>query len=340
MPPTRRLSAAQSDRGMFTLPNPDYEGVPEFQHHLGQVDDALRAEALAKFLPHFEGCYHRHLTSPELNYDDRIDKGDALLRRLQETGCGLARVSPERLEPLKTKVVPVAEWLHRRLTRRGDLKFRDTQRKYDRENDPDVFEMVERLFEEEHVYAAASTYASRPLVLKEVTVQVNTDFMTRRDYGELDAQGLPSPRTRYMHIDSALWPPVKVLIYLSEVTPDRGPFRYVEGSHRMATDFELMVRKTNDRLNMHGSLFMALPPPFRMYTLFGDNIDPDSEEARRLLEREHAYTSADGDLMLFDFNGVHRGGFVREGHRYMLQCHFERRAKVERRAKSGRGEAD
>jgi len=38
-----------------------------------------------------------------------------------------------------------------------------------------------------------------------------------------------------------------------------------------------------------------------------------------------ARACADGnsDLIVFDFNGVHRGGFVRRGHRYMLQCGFE-----------------
>ena len=319
---------------MFVLPNPDYESLPDFRRHLDQVDDTVRCEALEKFVPHFEAYFKRHLTAPKLDYDVRIAQGDALLRRLQQTGCGLARLSPKFKAPLAARVIPFAERVHAELAQRDEAKFKHTQFKFDPEEHADVFEMVEALFEGEHVHAAAAAYAGRELLLREVTVQVNTDVMTRRDYGELDAEGLPSPRTRYMHIDSALWPPVKVLIYLSEVTPDGGPFRYVEGSHRMATDFELMVRKTNDRRNIRDALFMALPPPFRMFTLFGDYIDPDGEAARRLLERERAYTSDDGDLILFDFNGVHRGGFVREGHRYMLQCHFERRSKAGRRTSS------
>ena len=48
------------------------------------------------------------------------------------------------------------------------------------------------------------------------------------------------------------------------------------------------------------------------------------------MARERAYHSEDGDLILFDYNGVHRGGFVREGYRYMLQCHLERKTKVQR----------
>ena len=315
---------------MSVLPNPDYESIPEYERLLAQVDDDLRVEALAKFLPHFEANYQRHLTSPKLNYDGRIKQGDDLLRQLQRTGCAMGRISPANKAALAALTTPVAEWRHTRMGRRHDLKFRDTQFVFNRAEHADVFAAVERIFDEEHVHAAASAYASRPLYLKEVTVQVNTEAMTRRDHGEIGPDGLPAVRTRYMHIDSSLWPPVKVLIYLSEVTPDRGPFRYVEGSNRLAADFELMVRKTNDQQGIHDRLFMALPQPFRMYTLFGDHIDPQSEAATQLLERERAYTSEDGDLILFDFNGVHRGGFVREGHRYMLQCHFERRAKIQR----------
>ncbi len=317
---------------MFILPNPDYENHPEFRRYLDQVDDAARREALAKFLPHFESCFQRHLSAPKLNYEGRIGPGDEMLRQLQETGCAIHHIAPDAKAALAAVTLPRAEWRHTRMGARDDLKFRDTQFVFNRQDHPEVFAAVQRVFEDEHVLAAASAYAGREIVLKEVTVQVNTDTMTRRDHGELGPDGVPALRTRYMHIDSALWPPVKVLIYLSDVTPNRGPFRYVEGSHRLATDFELMVRKTNDRQGLHHDhLFMALPEPFRMYTLFGDHIDPETETASRLLERERAYLSQDGDLILFDFNGVHRGGFVREGHRYMLQCHFERRTKAERR---------
>ena len=308
---------------MFALPNPDYETHPFYRLRLDEVDDALRREALAKFLPHFEACYQRHLKAPKLNYDGRIGEGDELLRQIQQTGCAIKQIAPERKAALAALTLPVAQLVHKRLGQCADPRFKDSQFVFNRVEHPKVFEVVERIFEEEHVFAAASAYAGRTVLLKEITVQVNTDRTTELQYGPLDEDNLPSPRTRYMHIDSALWPPVKVLMFLNEVTADRGPFRYVEGSHRLATDFELMVRKVNDRQDIHNSLFMALPPPFRMYTLFGDYIDPDGEAAKRLLARERAYCDGVNDLILFDFNGVHRGGFVRQGHRYMVQCHFE-----------------
>lgn len=315
---------------MFVLPNPDYETHPRYREQRGKVDDELRREALAKFLPHFEGCYQRHLTAPKLGYDVRIGEGDGLLRQLQETGCGVQPVSAERKSRLLQLAEPFAKEVHEKLSGIAEPRFKHTQFVFDRKAHGEIYDLIEEIFSAEHVDAAASAYAGGRLLMKEVTVQVNTDRLTQRQYGQLDADGLPPHRTGYMHIDSALWPNVKVLIYLSEVTPDTGPFRYVEGSHRMVGDFELMVRKVNDRQNIHGETFLALPEPFRMYTLFGDEIDPDSEAARGLLARERAYDDGKNDLILFDFNGVHRGGFVRQGHRYMIQCHFEKRTKVQK----------
>jgi hypothetical protein len=189
------------------------------------------------------------------------------------------------------------------------------------ETHPEIFAAVADIFEADKINAAASAYAGRPVTMKTVTVQVNTERATALTYGKLDAEGRPkAKKTRYMHVDSSFWPPLKVLIYLNPVGPDQGPFRYVVGSHRIAGDFELVVRKTNDKYAIHNEMFMALPPAFRQYTEFGDAMDADTEQAAELLAKERAYCDGVSDLVLFDFNGVHRGGFVRQGHRYMIQC--------------------
>lgn len=307
---------------MFALPNPDYETHPRFSRFVDQVDDALRRDALDRFLPPFEAAYRRHLAAPRPNYDRQMGEGDELLSQLQAKGCALAAIAPLSKKTLVQLTWPVAAQVHSALEQHPRPRFKHTQFRFSREEHAEVFGTVEQIFAQAQVFAAVNAYAGAALALKEVAVQVNTDRMTALEYGPLDADGLPSPRTRYFHIDSALWPNVKVLIYLSDVTADQGPFRYVEGSHRQATDFELVVRKVNDREAIGGGLFMALPPPFRMFTSFGDYMDPESEQARALLANERVYCDGVSDLMLFDFNGVHRGGFVRSSYRYMLQCHF------------------
>ncbi|HEY5411123.1 MAG TPA: hypothetical protein VIJ94_10400, partial [Caulobacteraceae bacterium] len=102
----------------------------------------------------------------------------------------------------------------------------------------------------------------------------------------------------------------------------QGPFRYVRGSHRLMGDFEALVRKTNDKLRQQTVRFLALPPEFGQHANFGDYIDETTPGAAGLLAKEVALTDGRSDLALFDNHGVHRGGFVRSGHRFMLQCHF------------------
>ena len=309
-------------RLMFALPNPDYESLPRYQEFLKRVDDSIRKDAMSQFLPVFYEYYKRQLNMPTLGYDVRIGPGDDILRRLQEDGCALARIDPELKARLVAMTKAVAEEHHAYFDRTARARFKHSQRQFDPVADAELFQLTEEALRAAHVYDAANAYAGSPLKLKTLAVQVNTVRGTSMNWGELDEAGLPSPKTRYLHIDSAMWPPLKVLIYLNPVTHDQGPFRYVVGSHRVATEFELVVRKTNDKAKIRDELFMALPPPFRMYTDFGDDIDPGGEAATALLRDEREYCDGVSDVVLFDFNGVHRGGFVRQGHRYLLQCGF------------------
>jgi hypothetical protein len=308
---------------MFVLPNPDYESLPKYQEHLAKVDDHVRRRAMAKFLKAFTKSYLKHLGAPRLQYDVRIGEGDELLRTLQEDGCVLTRIGAERKARLVDLAAPIAREIHEALDRLERPRFIDSQRRLDRATHAPIFDAVEDILEADKIIAVGSAYAGKPVALRNLAVQVNTERATVLTYRKLDVEGRPKhQKTRYMHIDSSAWPPLKVLIYLNRVTPDRGPFRYVVGSHRMATDFELIVRKTNDKRSINKELFMALPPPFRMYTEFGDAMDADSEQAVALLAKERAYCDGKSDLVLFDFNGVHRGGFVRKGCRYILQATF------------------
>ena len=317
-----RWGRSFSCRAMIALPDPDYENHPKYRQFLSDVTDDLRIEALNSFLPRFQKNYRRHLTSPAIDYEVKIGAGGDILQQLQQDGCAAFAVSDARKANLFTQVAPIAERVHTRNEALPRPRFKDSQVQLDRTDHQDIFRQVHELLESEKIYSVGSAYAGRKISLKTLAVQVNTQRATTLTYGELDEFGRPRPRTRYLHIDSAFWPPLKVLVYLNPVGPDQGPFRYVVGSHRLASDYELVVRKTNDKAGIHNATFMALPRPFRMYTEFGDAMDPDSDQADRLLEKERTYGDGVADLILFDFNGVHRGGFVRSGWRYMLQCCF------------------
>ena len=307
---------------MFTLPNPDYENLPQYEGLWRKVDDETRSQALAMFMKPFHSRYRIHLKSPKLNYDGRIQEGDGILRDQQEVGCSFGKIGATRKATLVERTLQIAQDLHARLDEQHQPRINDFLIVLDPAKHAQVFEVVEQICSAEYIYASGAAYAGSPIKLKKLAIQVNTERATAFTYPDLDEAGLPRPKTRYFHIDSALWPPLKVLIYLNRVTLDEGPFRYVTGSHRLASAFELMVRKTNDKEHIRDEMFLALPGPFRMITHFGDEIDPESEAAQDLLRNERAYCDGESDLVMFDFNGVHRGGFVRKGHRYMLQCAF------------------
>ncbi len=117
---------------------------------------------------------------------------------------------------------------------------------------------------------------------------------------------------------------MKAVVYLDAMRLDQGPFRYVRGSHRWARPFEIVVRTTNDKLRLPRTMFMALPPALRANTEFGGGLEEEGPDAMRLLELEDVVLDAIGsDIILFDYHGVHRGGFVRRGARHILQCTFD-----------------
>ena len=130
----------------------------------------------------------------------------------------------------------------------------------------------------------------------------------------------------YAHIDSTV-EAMKVIIYLSrEVTAARGAFRYFPGSHRAAGPADLAIRKSNDRCGWENVFvpadrraFATLPAALQKKANFGnDLIDPEAAAAVLLCER--VLESCDGDMLLFDTDGVHRGAMFDEpGERKILQ---------------------
>ena len=312
---------------MFALPIADYEGMAWLERFRRQVNDDVRREALAAFMPAFQERYDQRLNMRQPDLTARIGRGDETLQALQTRGCALTALFETGRRRIRELTVPMAAGMHGSLDLITQPRFEDGHIRLDPAEHAGIFEAVSAAFEETGVIAAVSAYSRKWLQLGSLGLQVNTATETRSKYGELDPRGLPAQTTTYFHVDSNDWPCVKALIYLDDVGPDQGPFRYVEGSHCLMQPFEAAVRKTNDKLRHTPTILCALPPHFAQHANFGDYIDPAAPDAMRLLEDELAVCDGRSDLVLFDNNGVHRGGFVRDGHRYMLQCMFVRKPK-------------
>ena len=309
----------------MSLPRPDYLNHPQMAREAERVSNETRIQAVERFAPAFQKAWKEWFTSGQPDLDARIaGPGDETLRTLLQDGVCIVGVNPA----IKTRLVeavaaPLIEIDAKIAAFDGKPKFGDLNVELTKAQWPQVHALVDEAFAELQVLDIAAAYAGAPLRVKRLFVQVNNDMETARRYGPIDADGLPQRKSDYWHIDSDIFPSFKALLYLNPVGPDQGPFRYVPGTHRNLDAFETVTRKVNDSLKLSAAQFLSLPDALRLHALFGPYMTGDEPEAAALLARE-VICIGDGDLILFDNNGVHRGGFVRKGARRLMQIIFER----------------
>jgi hypothetical protein len=307
------------------LPHPDYYNHPHLAPSAHLVTDEVRAEAVNLFAPLFQRNYAEWLRIGRADFDARIEgPGDETLRTLQRDGVSILKIPADLkarlVEATKAEVDAIEEKL---ANFEGKPKFRDMNVALPRDQWGHVYKLVQKIFDKLQVLEVGGAYVKRPLRIKRLYVQLNNATETRQRYGVIDENGIPERKSDYWHIDSDIWPNFKSLIYLNDVGIDEGPMRYIPGTHRDLDAFETVVRKTNDSLKLSTAQFLGLPDPLRMHALFGPYMKGDEPEVQALLEREVACCGNGGDVVLFDNNGVHRGGFVRKGSRRIMQVLFE-----------------
>jgi hypothetical protein len=159
------------------------------------------------------------------------------------------------------------------------------------------------------------------------------------------ASGISTTRTAYMHFD-ADHDVMKAMLYLREVGPENGPFKYVRGSHlwkrstlvgalqsgfdRAQTnvfemeddrlDYKLGYYRPRFKLPDHRADMLTLPALVRGSTHFGDDILDGSKVSDDLLQLEQAIVGPAGTMVIFDGSrGIHRGSQVSGGERWAVQ---------------------
>ena len=211
---------------------------------------------------------------------------------------------------------------HRKGIERGRRTYGDGQIDTTRDSAPELFAAVERALVDAGILASVRAYLGCRAEVRKVTVQMNDEWDAHWRAHFEDA-GLPLPDTAFLHVDNT-YGVVKVIIYVSEVTDTSGPFSYVPGTNRIEYGFleGLLLRATDiwiDEWPQHRDLLLTLPRRFRKKAKFGDDIPADSDWGRWLLENEQFVTSVQGDMLLFDVMGIHRGGMIERGERRILQ---------------------
>ncbi len=251
------------------------------------------------------------------------------LLELKTDGVTGGTFGPKDRSKLRQRLEPHFRALaqHLRMTPAEKQRFDDNRLWIDPKADDDLYRWFAGLLERAGLIEAASGHFGRPLRVAHLIAQINVpenDFWR----GQFADAGIADPACNYCHVDTA-HNVAKAIVYVDEVAEDNGPFSYVAGSHRTADGFwPRAVRRANDYAGLSSTrpaarlLFSALPAFLRHKCAFGPDLQDSHPYANAILECERVFTTGEAHCILFDPNGIHRGGMVRRGTRRVVTVLF------------------
>ncbi|HEY0600890.1 hypothetical protein [Brevundimonas sp.] len=252
----------------------------------------------------------------------QTETGREVAAALDRDGVHAFRLTAAEKSELDALTRPWFEDLRRRLARGFD-HFDDNRLWIDRRTSPEIYAWFHEVLDRAGVLAASSARLGRPVTVAHLIPQLNTpetDFWT----GQFGDVGEPDPACNYCHVDTA-WGITKMIVYVGEVRETTGPFSYVRGSHRARDGFwGRLIRKANDYSGLSSTrpaarrLFAALPARLQRKAAFGPDLRDEHPLAPALLAAEARFTTDLADAILFDPDGVHRGGMVQAGERRVV----------------------
>ena len=105
------------------------------------------------------------------------------------------------------------------------------------------------------------------------------------------------------HRDTPFKKQFKSIIYLSDVSPDNGPFEYILGSHKNDSYFNFLSKGIDTS-------------KYRF-------TEKELEAIEKVKDyKTKQFTATKGSLILVDTSGIHRGMPIKEGARYALTNYF------------------
>jgi hypothetical protein len=341
---------------VWRIPDPDYDRHPGYRRQFGAPTLGLRLKALGRVLPYlcayaawdvvsrcrrravatgagqpsatFEALQRDGVVALRFTEDERTQIRTGLapqIAALRAKRAGLQEEPPARPDQPRQSVLEsirrngVLGALHKRLNPRPTPNMWFVLE----EDAPEVFQTLRQALDRHGALEAASRYQGRKLDVRLLKLVINGagERWWGAPFADLD---MPEPPALTMHVDH-LWT-TKAILYVSEVGERNGPFCYCLGSNHVRIGWlEGAARRANDRVDFSSCeaeqrrMFNALPAALRHKAKFGNDLQPDDPALARLLAAEKRFTSADGDLLLFDDRGIHRGGLVEEGDRCILQ---------------------
>jgi hypothetical protein len=338
---------------LWRIPDPDYDRHPAYGRLFGRPRLVDRLAALGELLPHL-GAYAAYDLLARLRgaRPAAAAAGSPVFDALSRDGVAALRFAADKMAAIHAAAAPAIARLRAKLedpasdhailppppaggrpnstlsVLHKQLNPRSTENElFLHEGDaPALFAALRAALHRQGALAAASRYQRRALDVTYLKLLINhaKDRWWRAPFADL---GLADPPAISMHVDH-LWT-TKAILYLTPVDERSGPFCYCLGSNHVRIGWlEGAARRANDRVDLSSCTperrrrFHALPRRFRRKAKFGNDLESDHPALPRLLASERRFTSADGELILFDDRGIHRGGLVEAGERIMLQIRF------------------
>jgi len=248
-----------------------------------------------------------------------------LCERLEADGLAVFRLTGAELEAIDLASQGIFSYLRRRRGgTEGVREFMESRVEAAHALHGQLYQAVDKAFESSGLMKAVGRYLGRSARLVDINPQINdrSDDFWSRVFDDLDAE---PPPAAYLHKDAS-GGDIKVMIYLSDVGPDNGPFSFVVGSHAERPGrIDDWIAETNDHSGMSSTArhsraaFAALPRKLRQKCAFGNDI-VDQVLSERLLRAEWKIEAPRGSVVAFDTKGFHRGGMVVSGERVVITC--------------------
>lgn len=326
--PTARSPIQPSKNWATPPPFPviDYQNHPGYGRKF-QADEVDKRNALKKLWPTLQGLWNSYEVSYEKPIDSQGTEDTPELHALVRDGIAALTLDAGTMDLLQRVTEPHARKLRAKRARQIPTKRgvgSSSTIVASRNDNPEFLDLIQAILARSGSLQLAEAYKGHTLTAKFVTIQINN----RDDLGILSScqiDDLPVSKTYYTHVDTTIFG-MKVIIYLNTVTEKNGPFRYLIGSNRIEENpFQFCLRKACDKSGLDSvkpenrRLFSALPSNYQAKANFGNDMIDGAPEIGGLLKIEQKFTSDDGNLILFDNCGMHRGAIFESGERQILQ---------------------
>jgi hypothetical protein len=207
-----------------------------------------------------------------------------------------------------------------------------------------IFKLIQKFIDENRIFELVSDYMDSNLELAWAFPNYSHH---RQKWFRIKEHETISP-TNYYHLDKDK-NMIKILIYLTDVSDQDGPFKYVKGSNlwkasictfalHYGIDFNVNKLLIGEESNFKNNIFTAradilseFPDAFIGSTHFGDFLKRDSDITKLLLNESVVFTRKRGTLIIFDGGmGVHSGGNAYGGERLAIQIGYRKKLAIKR----------